>query len=159
MHPSFVDVQNEFNEIRMEVEHIRLFLDALPFNLHDLSDQRQWEAGIICGSAAEKIYTGMERVMAHVTEAIDQANVPHAEGWHTTLLRRLAHPYPGVRDAVISENCYDRLNDLRAFRHRERNSYGFGLRLDRVIEIAGAAVATFDLFCQDVSGFYENFGA
>ena len=48
-------------------------------------------------SAIEKVYTGCERVMAMIATDIDGARVDHGEGWHASLLTRMAHPFPGVR--------------------------------------------------------------
>ncbi len=82
----------------------------------------------VFASATEKVYTGCERVMARIAALIDGAPLDRGEGWHVALLQRMANPYADIRPAVISDPCLTALNRLRAFRHRERNSYG--LRLD-----------------------------
>src|SRR5580700_2558498 len=75
-------------------------------------------------------------------------------GWHAALLRRMAHPFPNVRKAVISDECYRQMDRLRAFRHRERNTYGTSLDFDIVVERSREAVAAFDVFHSDVRRFF-----
>ena len=111
---------------------------------------------MVFASAAEKIYTGCERIMGRLAAEIDQSRVVHADGWHAALLRRMAHPFPGVRNAIISESCYALLDKLRAFRHRERNTYGVNLDFEIVVERAREAVLGFNLFRDEVRAFLRS---
>lgn len=104
-------------------------------------------------SGVEKVYTGCERVMEQVARKIDGSPVSNEEGWHITLLRRMHNPYPGKRDPLLSEGCFKALDSLRAFRHRERNSYGTRLIPNLVVERAQEAVVAFDMFKSDVVAF------
>src|ERR1700722_5555120 len=124
MHTAFVDIENEFKEIEQEARHLALALDhhAAGPNLPD--GQEAWELTHLLASATEKVYTGCERVMSHIAQQVDGARIGHSEGWHAAFLRRMANPFPGVREAIISNECYTQLDRLRAFRHRERNTYG-----------------------------------
>lgn len=146
MHPSYVDIENEFGEIAVEVEHLSARLSRLDLCKPPADPQERWEATVICASAAEKVYTGCERIMARLAAEVDGLPVPHSEGLHMALLRRMARPYPGVRSAVISGECYAVLDKLRAFRHRERNTYGINLDFGIVVERGREAVAGFGSF-------------
>lgn len=156
MHPSYVDIGNEFAEIADEVHHLSNRLTRIGQERLTPGSQEEWEASLVCASAAEKIYTGCERVMARLADEIDNSHVVHADGWHAALLRRMAHPFPSVRNAIISRECYAVLDKLRAFRHRERNSYGIHLDLSVVIERAREAVAGFETFRAEVMAFLEQ---
>jgi hypothetical protein len=68
----------------------------------------------------------------------------------------MAHPFPGVRKAVISEDCHRRMDRLRAFRHRERNTDGTNLDFDIVAERSREAVVTFMIFHDDIRAFFAN---
>jgi hypothetical protein len=118
--------------------------------------QEAWEATHVCGSAAEKIYTGCERVMARLAAEVDQTPVVHPEGWHAALVRRMANPFPGVRGPIISRECHGLLDKLRAFRHRERNTYGINLDLEVVVERGNEAVSIFYRFRQEVRAFLSH---
>ncbi len=152
----FVDVQNEFLEIAAEIRHLDAALAKLRTVRPVSGSQQAWEAGHICASATEKIYTGLERIMARIATEIDQAPVGHAAGWHRTLLQRIANPFPERRDAVISRECYERLDRLRAFRHRERNTYGLDLDLGIVLDRSAEAIAAFAAFRGEVGSFLAS---
>ena len=99
MHPSYVDLENEFSDIEIEVNHLadrlaRLDPDRPPGDMQD-----RWEATVICASASEKIYTGCERVMARIAGDVDGVPVSHSDGWHVALLRRLARAFFGREEA------------------------------------------------------------
>jgi hypothetical protein len=74
--------------------------------------------------------------MQRIAAIVDGNKVQHDDGWHVALLRRLSRPYGDVRPAVLSDDTFALLNGLRAFRHRERNTYGSWLDLDKTIENA-----------------------
>lgn len=101
MHPSSVDIGNEFDEIATEAARLASKLTRIGPATPIVDVQERWEATLVCASAAEKIYTGCERVMARLATEIDGSPVMHSEGWHATLLRRVANPFPGVRDAIV----------------------------------------------------------
>jgi hypothetical protein len=153
MHPSFVDIENEFDEIGQEVARLSNRLARIDSDSPFPDTQEEWEAALVCASAAEKIYTGCERVMARLAAEVDQSPVVHSDGWHAALLRRMANPFPGVRGPFISKECYGVLDKLRAFRHRERNTYGINLDFGIAVERAHEAVSGFDVFCREVRAF------
>ena len=158
MHPSFVDIENEFLEIGSEAEHLSARLERLdPFN-PPADVQERWEATHVCASAAEKIYTGCERVMARLAAEVDGSAMVHSDGWHSALLRRIANPFPGVRRPIISKECYQVLDKLRSFRHRERNTYGINLDFVIVAERGRQAVAGFAMFREEVRTFLRHDG-
>lgn len=157
MHPSLVDAENEFEEIETEVSHLETALAGMT-PVEELDAQQAWAATHTYVSATEKIYTGFERVMAMLASAIDRAPVTHNEGWHVALLKRMAHPFPGVRAAILSKETAAELDRLRAFRHRGRNSYVSGLDLNIVVDRAQDAVRAFSLFRADVRSFFDEFG-
>jgi hypothetical protein len=148
----FVDIWNEVLDVRREAIHLSIALarktDGLTFG-----EQETWERTHMLGSAIEKIYTGCERVMDLLASNIDGAPVNHSEGWHVALLKRLAHPVPNVREAVISPDCCARLDRLRAFRHRVRNSYGIDLDPAIVLDRAHEAVETLKNFETEIKDF------
>jgi hypothetical protein len=154
MHATFVDIENEFSDIAEEAEHLSCFLDRLTQAGPPAERQALWEAAHVCASATEIIYTGCERIMAHVAREVDDAPVAHSDGWRAALPRHMAHPFPGVRNSVISDECYRQTDRLRAFRHRERNTYGTNLDFDIVVEQSGEAVTTFSAFHNNVRLFF-----
>lgn len=91
-------------------------------------------------SAIEKIYSGCERVMLRVADRVDRHMIAKGEQWHRALVLRMAKPYRDIRPALLSEATYRRLDALRSFRHRERNTYGRMLDTESVLGIAYEAI-------------------
>ena len=91
--------------------------------------------------------------MQMIASELDGSKIDHAEGWHMSLLKRMANPYPGIREAVISAECYRALDQLRAFRHRQRHSYGLALDRGIVLERAAQAKEAFEMFRSEVAAF------
>lgn len=156
MHPAWVDVGNELDEIAREVARLSLRLERVGTERPATGSQEEWEATLVCASAAEKIYTGCEWVMARLASEVDGVPVTHSEGWHGALLRRMSCPFPQVRGPIISGKCHAVLDRLRAFRHRERNTYGVNLDFGTVVERAHEAVAGFEIFRREVRTFAEE---
>jgi hypothetical protein len=154
--PNFVELRLELERIAREVAHFTEVLDRLDRASLGAGSQEAWEATQICASATEKIYSGCERVMARMAKLHAAGPFARLEGWHIALLQHMASPLPGVRDAVITPTCFELLDKLRAFRHRERNSYGFDLDFGIVFERGHEAVAAFRLFRQEIEDFLSR---
>lgn len=154
MPTDFVDISNEILEVEREANHLAAALDRATEAPRDA--QATWERTLMLGSGVEKVYSGCERVMSRIAVDIDGAKIGNADGWHATLLLRMARPFPDVRDVVLSAEAYTLLDDLRSFRHRERNSYGFNLNPVIVQDRARQAVQAFLLFKSQVMRFLEQ---
>ncbi len=77
-------------------------------------------------------YSGVERIFKRIAAEIDE-RLPKGENWHKSLLDQMKIEVPGVRPRVISKTTYSKLDDLRSFRHRVGNIYGFNLIPERVL--------------------------
>ncbi|WP_050596610.1 hypothetical protein [Mesorhizobium ciceri] len=152
----FVDINNELADIakeaKMLADSVRIYEEAA-----NIGPVWTWLAVQGLASGVEKIYTGCERVMAMIASDIDGARIDHSEGWHVSLLKRMAHPFPSVRDTVISDECFNALDRLRSFRHRERNSYGLTLDPGIVLERAVETGSAFEKFRSEVNEFAQKF--
>jgi hypothetical protein len=91
--------------------------------------------------------------MGLLATRLDGEAVVKTDSWHSVLLNRMAHPFQGVRDAIISGECRVALDRLRACRHRVRSSYGLHLDLDIVLERARGLGPTLGALRQEVAAF------
>jgi hypothetical protein len=150
MQTTFAEIAAEFDDIRAEAGRLQ---EAIAHYLSERPEPNSLAAWMdlhVFASATEKVYTGCERVMARIAALIDGAPLDRGEGWHLALLQRMANPYADIRPAVISDPCLTALNRLRAFRHRERNSYGLRLNLDIVLQRAQEVAPALSLFHDEV---------
>jgi hypothetical protein len=148
---SYVDLENELVDVGKEVDMLASGLVIFETSAADADPAWSWLAVQGLASGVEKIYTGCERIMAMIAADLDGARLEHSEGWHISLLKRMANPFPGVRAAVISEQTYKALDQLRSFRHRERNTYGLILDVDIVVDRANQTKQAFVEFRADVA--------
>lgn len=79
--------------------------------------------GLAAAGLLENLYTATETVLVRIAQQF--GNNLRSDRWHSDLLRRMAIAIPGLRPAVISQEVYQRLDELMRFRHFKR--YYFNL--------------------------------
>lgn len=89
---------------------------------HDLRAIRHL-AGQVAGVALaiHHIYTAAEHTFAKIAGVVDRRQF-RGEAWHRELLDSMYDPVPGVRDAVLSDEAFRGLHELRGFRHLVRDA-------------------------------------
>jgi hypothetical protein len=87
----------------------------------------EWSAGALLATAVEVIYTGMEETLRQLLKVTDKLLPTRDGSFHAALLAqaRAAVDGPEGRPPILSLKTYELLNQLRAFRHFERNNYRF----------------------------------
>ncbi len=73
--------------------------------------------------------------------------------FHVNLLKRMLVQIEQVRPALISEESYQFLNELRGFRHVFRHAYSFGLDDERVSFLLYRVLKKKELLMQDLQKF------
>lgn len=107
------------------------------------------------GSIVSKIYTKAEDVFSKIAKKIDQ-DLPSGEGWHIDLLRQMKTAN-GDRPAVLSTEAFDQFDQLRRFRHFERNSYASDLSPDLIPEKVELALSAITNLQRDFTSFSAEF--
>ncbi len=69
------------------------------------------------------LYNAVEDLLKLVAAHFEN-QITDAARWHTALLQRMTQEIPGIRPALLSQECYLILNSLRGFRHFFRHAYG-----------------------------------
>lgn len=157
MHPAFAlasrrlaDCRKEFDLLTAIEREIAPALSAM-----ETSSARSALAAVR-SSSVESLYTGMEGVLKEVLTAVDGAVFVKGEGWHAQLLAQAAQE-TGERGRIISDAVYERLDELRGFRHVERNIYKHLLRAGDVEANLQRLKEVFPLFEAEVKTFIESF--
>jgi hypothetical protein len=155
MHPIFADVRQDLAEAAAEARVLDQARERCVRVLATSADPvERWVYVNAVASGIEKVYGGLERALARIARHIDR-HVPEGPAWHADLLRRLSVELPGRRPAVISAAVHRGLDELRAFRHRERNSYVHDLDPRRVIEIAGGVLPAVEALSREVAALRQ----
>jgi hypothetical protein len=98
-------------------------------------------AAIVKAIAADvaSVYGGIEGVFEIVASEIDASPLPKGEAWHKKLSDQMFLAIPGTRGAFLDAGVRADLDELRSFRHRARNIYGF--ELDERLMLAKPPIA------------------
>jgi hypothetical protein len=144
-------MRDDLTRIEQEMVNVRKEAAAMAAGISAVNDEMlESPAGFLLvegmASAVEKVFTGLERCLTFIARDIDKTANIKSDNWHAALLIQMSTPYGHVRPAILSQDLLARLDVLRAFRHRERNTYGFNLDAARIREIATSVSETLDLF-------------
>ncbi len=150
------EVEDEFSDLGREASRLTEFIAGLDRKGLVEDTLTNWVATHVGGSSAEKLYMGMERIMLLLATGVDRGALEKTSSWHLHLLRRMGEPVEGRRAAILTAGLCAALDRLRAFRHRERNSYAADLRPVTVVQRAEEAVATLARFQDEVRAFLRS---
>jgi HepT-like protein len=145
----FLDVKNELAEIKKEFDVMKKKAELLKKTKDP--DVRDSHIRAIAG-CVHGIYTGVEVVLKGLVKYFD-GEVPSGEDWHIQLLLRCKNPNEGVRPAILSDDTFTLLDDLRGFRHVFRGKYHTNLNPGKVLERMKATVAMVPKLTGDLRAF------
>jgi hypothetical protein len=87
-------IDAEFQDIGVEAQQLSEYLKGIGSPLPDRDTPEHWRHTHVCGSAVEKIYTGLERIMSNLAKNLDGDPVGKgSESWHQALLARMGSPH------------------------------------------------------------------
>lgn len=90
-----------------------------------------------------------------VTIATEFGNEIESETWHVDLLKSMKLERNGIRPAVIDQEIYNFLNELRGFRHIVRHSYSYELDERRMLLITDDIASHFDKLVEKIHRFID----
>ena len=148
-HPAFAKLGPKLRRIARELANLDDFLrlnDALAPELTS-----RWGRTTAMAATIANSYNGMEDVLSNIARDVD-GNVPKSESWHQDLLDQMLAGVSEIRPPLLDDDLHAQLSELRGFRHRARDNYGFDLdavrteenlrRLQRVFPAFVAAIQT-----------------
>lgn len=114
--------------IRADLEAIAKIYEELPASL-DASASR--DVLIVASYHLNNLYNAVENIFRNVATTFENS-IDDKAGWHSQLLQRMRLDLSPLRPAVIDREVYDRLDELRRFRHLFRAAYTIELDPDRL---------------------------
>ncbi|MHB8204210.1 MAG: ribonuclease toxin HepT-like protein [Desulfomonilaceae bacterium] len=82
-------------------------------------------------------------------------NMSSASGYHTSLLKRMVFGIEGIRPALLSDDSFRVLDELRAFRHVFRHAYSHGLEEERVMILLNRIKSSNPIIKKDLASFRQ----
>jgi len=98
------------------------------------------------------LYSAFEDLFK-LTAGFWENNVKTNGDFHINILKRMLIHIEQVRPALISEESYQFLNELRGFRHVFRHAYSFGMDDERVSFLLFRVLKKKELLMQDLQKF------
>ena len=149
MEALIVDVESELKFISREIETLKRKRERLK-NERDTENIDSHIKAIAL--TLHSIYTGYEKVVEILIKGID-GDLPTAIDYHTALLKRATYEIPEVRPPIISEETFNLLNVLRAYRHKLRRTYTYLISPHKVIDLTEMAVKSWEFLNKDWESF------
>lgn len=84
-------------------------------------------------------------------------NIEERSKYHVELLKRMRLTIEGVRPALLSEESFRLLNNLRSFRHFFRHAYSYELDRRKVFIVLEDALMLKETFKSDLENFLSKF--
>ncbi len=143
------------------IEEDQLAIDRIFGELEDaaLDSGTPVEERIVVGYRLHNLYNAFEHIFHSVARTFENS-IDDAGGWHVEMLRRMRLDLSPLRPAVIDQEAFARLNELRGFRHVFRSLYGAELDPSRMGVALGKArelraiwpeqIAAFSSFLEDL---------
>ena len=122
MSEKFLLLERSMLEDLAAIDEIYASLPSAP-----LSQDRSQEELIVVGYRLHALYNAVENILNGIARAFENT-LDDRSSWHAQLLRRMRLDLSPVRPAVLDEQTYDALDELRGFRHVFRSMYRPRLR-------------------------------
>lgn len=130
-HPAFARLGPKLDRAWRELEQLTEFLrlyDAVPPDLVS-----EWARTTAVASAVHNAYNGIEDVLLSLANDID-GYVPRGDSSHQDILDQMRVPLAGLRPALLNDELYQVLTEVKGFRHLVRHRYGLDLDQVRTME-------------------------
>lgn len=101
-----------------------------------------------------QLYSGYERVFESVAQVF--GNSVGGPERHKSLLERMRIHVKGIRPALVGDEAFGCMNELRAFRHFFRHAYDVDLDPKKVELVVDKALRLKALWAEDCRGFVRH---
>jgi hypothetical protein len=123
----------------------------------ELGESEPEESLIVIAYRLHSLYTALENIFRNIASAFE--NNLDASSWHRDLLQRMRLDLTPVRPAVIDADAYEKLDEMRRFRHVFRTLYGveldplrLGVALRKALELKPLYRAQIEKFLEFLRG-------
>ena len=155
MHPDFALASAKMGEIEKEYDRFLEVYETLVVPLKaDPTPIKEWGWVSMTSTGIEHVYTGIEGVLKTLVTLFDGYVHGPKDEYHKNLLAQALIETPD-RSAILDGETYDQLNELRGFRHAERNNYVHALRAPEVQDNFERLKSALPLFKRDINDFID----
>ncbi|HSG40299.1 MAG TPA: antitoxin [Thermoanaerobaculia bacterium] len=109
--------------VQSDLEAIGKLYEAL--GAPELEEAESQDVLIVAAYRLHSLYTAFENIFRNIAAAFENHLDP--ETWHRDLLQRMRLDLTPVRPAIIDAEAFEKLDEMRRFRHVFRTMYGLNL--------------------------------
>lgn len=144
--------------LERSIQHDLVTIDAIYAKITGLQiDESDENTLIVLAYRLHSLYSAFENIFRQIAKTFEN-QLDDKAGWHTQLLQRMRLDLMPIRPAVVDDAAFEKLDELRRFRHLFRSAYGLNLDprrlqlvLDKALELRAIyppQMATFLKFLQ-----------
>jgi hypothetical protein len=137
--------------VRADLDRIARIFEAL--GSPELKDSGSQEELIVVSYRLHSLFTAFENIFGNIAKAFE--NQVSKETWHREVLQRMRLDLTPLRPAVIDAEAYEKLDELRRFRHVFRTNYGLDLDPLRLRVVLQRALELKPLYGPQIERFLE----
>ena len=143
-------------EFDLQVDQIKIIYTTLEkklaiFKSEDISNEMVESSGYWL----HNLYCAFEDLFKLVA-GFWENNVQTTGSFHIHLLKKMIVNIEGIRPALLTQESYVCLNDLRGFRHVFRHAYNFGLDDERIFHMLRSILKKQDFIFEDLQEFKDS---
>jgi hypothetical protein len=117
------------SEIEHDIQRLNRLFKKFEKSYNDFSATSEYSKLVESAFYVNQLYTGFESIFKNVAKTFE--NNIEDDYWHKSLLERMTLSIEDIRPALISEELFNCLNELRAFRHFFRHAYDTDIERDK----------------------------
>ena len=139
-------------EIKAQMQEI----EGIYTKIEDRKRKKDKAAMESVGYQLHNLYCAFEDLFKIVAETFEN-HIQDKSKYHQELLKRMAISIEGVRPRLLSQECFQLLDNLRSFRHLFRHAYSYELD-ERKVKIVLDDAFTLKGICRnDIDAFLNSF--
>lgn len=119
---------------------------------HTLTSETEEDVLIVIAYHLHNLYNAFENIFQNIAAVFEQ-DVADTAKWHARLLEHMRLDLMPLRPAVIDDEAYDALDELRRFRHLFRYAYAIDLDPQRLTLVWHHALALKTIYREQLEVF------
>lgn len=108
------------------------------------------------GYQLHNLYCAFEDLFKIIADTFEN-HIHDKSQYHIELLKRMSIPIEGIRPALLSQESYMLLDNLRSFRHFFRHAYSYELDARKVRIVMEDATKLKEIYQKDINAFLDTF--
>lgn len=147
----------EFNLFKAEVEAQVKEIDKIYEEIKDREKGAKRNKARIesLGYKLHNLYCAFEDLFKIVARYFEN-QIRDISKYHKEMLKKMSLAIEGVRPALISDESYRELDELRAFRHFFRHAYSYELNYEKIMIPLSSAYRLKEVYKEDISRFLNT---